>query len=137
MFGFFPLFCLTFFSLLWLFFTVGLLLYFAHDHIHTHSYTDRPSFGVVSSLHPLIAIFPVILLVFCTASPVHTHFPCLSILFLSNMLLADTLFSSRLPLLAELYFLVFVWISSPISHQHMICQTIAVAFTGAYLLSSV
>lgn len=74
---------------------------------------------------------------FCTASPVHTHFPCLSILFLSNMLLADTLFSSRLPLLAELYFLVFVWISSPISHQHMICQTIAVAFTGVYLLLSV
>lgn len=33
-----------------------------------------------------------------------THLLCLSILFLSNMLLADTLFSSRSPLLAALYF---------------------------------
>lgn len=109
LFGFFPLFWLTLF-LLWLFFTVGLLLYFAHDHtpIHTGTQTDLPSV-----LFPLfirwLRFFLLFYSFFCTASPVHIHFLCLSILFLSNMLLADTLFSSRLPLLALRYNSVFVW----------------------------
>lgn len=123
--------CCGYFSLLGCYYILHTIIY-----IHTRTQTDLPS-----ALFPLfirwLRFFLLFCSFFCTASPVHTHFPCLSILFLSNMLLADTLFSSRLPLLAELYFLVFVWISSPISHQHMICQTIAVAFTGVYLLSSV
>lgn len=84
------------------------IIFCTRSHTDIHWYTDRPSFGVVSSLHPLIAIFPVILLVFFALLHLCTHFLCLSILFLSNMLLADTLFSSRLPLLGALNFGVCV-----------------------------
>lgn len=78
LFGFFPF--SYFASLFAAIFTVGLLLYFAHDHTHTHTITLTQTFlGGVSSLHPLIAIF---FLLFCSfflllryylsASPVHT-----------------------------------------------------------------
>lgn len=80
--------------------------YILHTITHTHTITLTQTFlGGVSSLHPLIAIF---FLLFCsffcccaTTSVLHlyTHFPCLSILFLSNMLLADTLFSSLSPII--------------------------------------
>lgn len=126
---------------------------------HTHTITLTQTFlGGVSSLHPLIAIFfPVILLVFfccCATTAVlhlYTHFPCLSILFLSNMLLADTLFSSLSPIIfavtaAALFRCVSISVSSlchadnyfaltlNLSNRAQIgtdsTQTIAVAFTA-------
>lgn len=130
MFGFFPLFWLTFFAVA-IFHCWVVIIFCTRSHTDTHSYTDRPSFGVVSSLHTLIAIFPVILLVFFALLHLCTHFPCLSILFLSNMLLADTLFSSRSPLLAAyLYFGVCAdfFAGNADFTPTLICQTIAVCF---------
>lgn len=97
LFGFFPL-LLDFTSLFAAIFTVGLLLYFAHDHIHNHTYTDLPrrcflSSSVDCDFFLLFCSFFFLLLCFTC-----THFLCLSILFLSNMLLADTLFSPLSPI---------------------------------------
>lgn len=70
---------------------------------HTHTYTDLPWRCFLSS-----SVDCDFFLLFCsffcccaTTSVLHlyTHFPCLSILFLSNMLLADTLFSSLSPII--------------------------------------
>lgn len=125
-------------------------------HTYNHTYTDLPWRCFLSSSVDC-DFFPVILLVFfccCATTAVlhlYTHFPCLSILFLSNMLLADTLFSSLSPFIfavtaAALFRCVSISVSSlchadnyfaltlNLSNRAQIgtdsTQTIAVAFTA-------
>lgn len=99
----FFVFCLTFCG----YFHCWVVIIFctrSHTHTYNHTYTDLPWRCFLSSSVDC-DFFPVILLVFfcccATTSVLHlyTHFPCLSILFLSNMLLADTLFSSLSPII--------------------------------------
>lgn len=95
----FFVFCLTFCG----YFHCWVVIIFctrSHTHTYNHTYTDLPWRCFLSSSVDC-DFFPVILLVFFFAAALlpTTHFPCLSILFPSNMLLADTLFSSLSPII--------------------------------------
>lgn len=74
-------------------------------HTYNHTYTDLPWRCFLSSSVDcdfFSCYFARFFFCCCATTAVlhlYTHFPCLSILFLSNMLLADTLFSSLSPII--------------------------------------